>query len=226
MAGSPHRDRGARWGGPEPIYRILGPVLSLLLSLLFRLRVEGKEQVPRAGPALLVANHVSFLDPLLLVVVLYRLGRRARFFAHETVFNMPVRGWLLRTSRQIPVYRGLGTERATACVREALAADQVVVVYPAGTLPAPGECPPAKPGAGLVGLRCEVPVIPVALWGMQRRTRTKFGRFGRAVVRFGPPVELAPWAGRADDAAHQEAADHLLAEVRAMLPGTRHSTSG
>ncbi len=159
--------------GAEPFVRALAPLLRLVVGTLFSIRVVSAERVPR-GSALFAANHVSWLDPVVAAVVLYRLGRTARFLAASELFDKPVVGWALRQAGQIRVVRGRGAQAMEAMTKaacEALDAGQAVVVYPEGTIPQPGECPPAKQGAGLLALRTSAPVIPVAMWGMQRHPR-------------------------------------------------------
>lgn len=212
---------------PEPVYRLLTIVLVPTTRILFRLRVEGGSHLPRRGAALLAPNHVSYIDPVVIGVCAIRLGRRVRFFAAEGAFAHPLAGPALRGARQVPARRGRGTEAATEPARAALAAGQVVVIYPEGTVPPSGTRPPARPGVGLLALRCGVPVIPVAQWGMQRRG----GRYrprprSPAAVVLGPPVDLSAWVGRDDPEAHAAASEEVLAATRELLPRARELAGG
>ena len=147
-----------RWRRPERFYDLLAPLARLLVGLLADLRVVGAERVPTHGGVLVAANHVSFLDPLVLAVALYDCGRRkVRFVALAELFNHPLVGWVLRGTRMIPVARGRGVKRMAEDAYAALEAGQAVLVYPEGTIVPPGESRPARPGAGLVALRVSVP---------------------------------------------------------------------
>ncbi|MDP8971501.1 MAG: 1-acyl-sn-glycerol-3-phosphate acyltransferase [Actinomycetota bacterium] len=211
--------------GAERFARALAPVLELVVRTLFSIRVVGADRVP-AGSVLFAANHVSFLDPVVAAVVLHRLGRTARFLAASELFRKPIVGWVLRRAGQIPVVRGRGAEAMTEAACEALDAGQAVVVYPEGTIPQPGECPPAKQGAGLLALRTSAPVIPVAMWGMQRHERWRGSIPIRrpAGVVFGEPLDLSAWRGRDDADAADQVSQAMLAAVRGLLPVAQRLT--
>jgi 1-acyl-sn-glycerol-3-phosphate acyltransferase len=222
-APDPDRGRAAvasqqqRAGHREPLYAVVIAVLAAAVRVAFRLRVLGR--LPERGPAVLAPNHLSYWDPVVLGVAAQRRGRRLRFFAQEPLFSKPVVGWILRTTRQIPVRRGLGPERATDAVRAALDAGEVVVIYPEGTIPRAGECPPPKRGIGLVAARCRVPVIPVAMWGVQPgRGVRRFLPRQPAAVLFGTPLDLERYAGASRPEDHLAASEQVLDAVRALLP--------
>jgi 1-acyl-sn-glycerol-3-phosphate acyltransferase len=213
-----------RWRRPERFYDLLAPLARLIVGLLADLRVVGAERIPAHGGVLLAANHVSFLDPLVLAVALYDCGRRkVRFLAFADLFDHPLVGWVLRGTRMIPVARGRGVARMAEDACAALEAGQAVLVYPEGTIVPPGQTRPARPGAGLVALRASVPVLPIASQGVERQRRPRLPRPRRRVtVVVGPPVDLSSWHGRLDRQAQLEASAALLASVQAL----RHSPQG
>lgn len=183
----------ADWRGREPVYAALQPVVDGLARLLFRLDVDGLDRIPPDGPALLVANHVSHLDPLVLFSLCTRAGRRPRFLALADLWHRPVLGWLLDRGHMIPVFRGTGREAAERMIAgacAALEADQVVVVYPEGQLPRPGQPQRPRRGAGELALATRAPVLPVLMAGVPAWT----GRPPRprvpVTVRVGAPLEL------------------------------------
>lgn len=205
------------WDKPEPLYMLLAPAIGLIARVVLDLRVVGGSRLPRAGPVLLVANHVSWLDPPALFVVAYRLGRRLRFVALTTLFDVPVVGWLLRRGRMIAVARGAGAGAMVKEASRALSAGQALLVYPEGTIPHRGSPVGGRPGAGLLALTIDAPVIPLASAGLERgagwwRVRR------RAAVVFGDPVDLARWRGRVDRRARLEASAALMDAVQALLP--------
>ena len=226
MVRTSNAERAAWDDTPEPLYWVAVRVLDLLVRVLFRLSIVGGEHLPRQGGAVLAPNHISALDPVVLAVAAHRLGRKVRFFALEILFRRPVLGWVLRESRQIPVYRGLGTVRATERISGALDAGELVVIYPEGTIARPGRRPPARRGVGRVVAECNVSVIPIAMWGMERRHggyRLAIRR--RAAVLFGAPMDLTPFQGHDDEQSYQEAADLILGRIRALEPAARRFTA-
>jgi 1-acyl-sn-glycerol-3-phosphate acyltransferase len=205
------------WAKREPLYPVIAPVIALIARLVLDLRIQNGERLPRTGPVLIVANHVSWLDPPALFVVAYRLGRRLRFVALSSLFEVPVVGWLLRAGRMIAVTRGAGVGALVREASRALAAGQAVLVYPEGTIPAHGSRAAGRPGAGLVALSTDAPVLPVASAGLERgRPRWRLRR--PAVVMFGKPIDLSDWKGRADRRAQLEVSEAMLEAVRVLLP--------
>jgi 1-acyl-sn-glycerol-3-phosphate acyltransferase len=209
-----------RWRRPERFYDLLAPPARLVVWLLADLRVVGAERVPARGGVLLAANHVSFLDPLVLALALYDCGRRrVRFLALADLFHKPLLGWLLRGTRMIPVARGRGVARMADDACAALDAGQAVLVYPEGTIVPPAQTRPGRPGAGLVALRASVPVLPIASRGVERHRRRRLPPLRqRVTVVIGPAVDLSAWRGRLDRQAQLEASAALLASVQALRP--------
>jgi 1-acyl-sn-glycerol-3-phosphate acyltransferase len=189
--------------------------LDLYVRLATRLTVRGLDHIPRSGPALLVANHVSYLDPVVLVVVGHRAGRRkTRFVGYREAFEKPVTGWFLRAGRHIPVREG--TERVLTIrqARAALDRGDLVLIYPEGTIATAGAVTEAKGGAGLLALSAGVPVIPIATAGLERGA-APWWRRRRATVTVGPPVDLADAPGRGR-ARYEAASNQCLDAVRAL----------
>ena len=203
------------WRRPEPLRRVVAPAIDLVARLVLDLRIVHPERLPLTGGVLVAANHVSFLDPPALYVVGHRLGRRIRFVALSDLMSVPGLGWLLRRGRTITVTRGAGAQSLLEQGRAALRAGQSIVIYPEGTIPAPGELATGRPGAGLLALCGEAPVIPVASSGLER-WRPKWMLRRPAVVVVGEPLDLSRWHGREDRRATLEASTALLEAVRSL----------
>lgn len=209
------------WDRPEPVFRSVAPLIVVGVHLLFRVRVIGGQHLPRWKPALIAANHVSVFDPPVLLAALYQMGRRARFLALADLWRIPVLGWLLRRGRMIPVARGHGPDRMVEHACAALDAGQAVVVYPEGHISPPDLPPgctqPGKAGAGILALRTDAPVFPVAIVGLRRRNPRWWRLPPRDItIMIGEPVDLERLRGRRDQKAALEASEAILAEVRAL----------
>lgn len=186
----PRHPGPGRWHGREWAYPLLAPVVSAAGRMLFDLRVQGIEHVPRRGPVLVMANHVSHLDPVVLLMALRRRGRRPRFVALADLWDVPGVGWLLDRGRMIPVRRGAGAGPMVDGACAALEAGEAVVVYPEGQLPVPGVPGRPRRGAGLLATRARCPVVPAAISGVDPHAGRLPRLRQRATVRLGAPLDL------------------------------------
>lgn len=199
----------------EPLWWVIPPLLRALTHVVFRLRVEGAERIPRTGPVLITANHVSHIDPMVLLVVTHRCGRRGRFLYNASLLRVPVTSFVVRHGHMLPVVRRAGPAALAATARAALDAGELVVIYPEGTVPGPGQTIPGRPGAGLLAQTPGVPVLPVAMVGMERGSSWWPPLRRRAAVVIGAPVAVDA------DADPSEASVALMAEIRTLLPRAR-----
>jgi 1-acyl-sn-glycerol-3-phosphate acyltransferase len=207
-------------------WRLAGPPIEALLRVAYRIEVVGAEHLPRTGAALVVANHVGSLDPLVIAIVLRRLGRHPRFVALADLYRVPVTGQLVRLARVIPVRRGQGVSQIVEPVCAALDAGHLVVIYPEGTIARPDAVSAGRPGVGEIALRTTAPILPLAQWGTHRGAR-RWPPLRRPVTLvLGPPVELPPARSADRRARRVEVSTALLARVRALLPRAQALTEG
>ena len=150
---------------PEFLMRFLSWVL---VRTLYRLRLHGiEDNVPDEGPALLVCNHVSYMDALILSAC---VPRPVRFVMYYKIFNIPVMSWIFRTAKAIPIAGARENpeimRRAFEEIDAALADGQIVGIFPEGALTRDGEIAAFKSGVEKVLEARPVPVVPMALKGM------------------------------------------------------------
>ena len=200
---------------PEFLMRFLS---WLLVRTLYRLRLHGIEKnVPDEGAALIVCNHVSYMDALILAAT---IPRPVRFVMYYRIFNIPVMSWIFRTAKAIPIAGAKEDpelmRRAFEEIDAALAAGEIVGIFPEGALTKDGEIAAFKSGVEKILERRPVPVVPMALKGMWTsmwsRRDTRLGRM-RVPRRFRAHVEVM--AGEPMDGA-TATADVLEARVRAL----------
>ncbi len=141
----------------------------LLTRCIYRFKVQGDQHLPVAGAAVVVCNHVSYVDALLLMAA---SPRPMRFIMDHRIFAVPVLGWLFRLARAIPVAPQAEDPVAYAAAFEAadrvLAEGDLLCVFPEGGLTRDGNLQPFKAGVMKILARRPVPVVPVALqnlWG-------------------------------------------------------------
>jgi 1-acyl-sn-glycerol-3-phosphate acyltransferase len=171
-------------------YWILKVVLSPVFHLLWRVKVEGRENVPTHGPAVLAANHQSFCDSFFLPLA---LRRRLTYVAKAEYFDNWRTAWFFRASGQIPMQRGGGdaSQRALDTATEVLQAGGLLGIYPEGTRAPDVRLHRGHTGVARLALRCDVPIIPVGLVGTRavQPPGSLFMRpFHSVTIRFGPPM--------------------------------------
>jgi 1-acyl-sn-glycerol-3-phosphate acyltransferase len=202
-------------------------------SALFRRSWRNIEHVPERGAGILAINHVSYIDPLLVIRFVYDAGRIPRFLAKSSLFKIFIFGHMLRGANQIPVYRG-SSEAGDSLrgARQALDAGELVVFYPEGTVTRDPDWWPMRSMTGIarVALDSGAPVIPVAQWGAQSSVdwyAKKFRPVPRKKVVFqaGPPVDLSAYRDRPVNAALlREVTDTIMRAVRDQLADVRGET--
>jgi len=201
--------------------------------LLGRKKTSGRKNVEIEGGYLLVANHISHLDPLYDSVAVRKSGRVPRFMAKASLWKVPVLGRGLAGSDQIPVERsGAGAgQHALELATEALRNGKVVLIYPEGTVTRdPGHWPmKPRPGIGSLALAGDFPVIPVAHWGSHEVYASYVeGRRFKPLPRkdvytvFGDPIDLTELRSRPVDARSiRDASLLIMTVVRDMVAEIR-----
>ena len=184
---------------PEFLLRFVAWILT---HVLYRLRTVGREQIPMAGPAILVCNHVSLVD---LLIIAGACKRPVRFVMHHGFLALPLVGWLFRDAKVIPIAparESVATlDAAYDRIARELAAGEIVCVFPEGRLTTDGRMNPFRPGIERIVERTPVPVIPMALKGLWgsffsrrhgRAMRKPFRRvWSRITLVIGAPVAPA-----------------------------------
>ena len=189
------------------IYRLVPEFLMrflawLLVNLAYRVRTEGLDAVPDDGPAVVVCNHVSYVDA---VVIVGCVRRPVRFVMDHRIFRLPVLSFLFRTMGAIPIAPAKEDaalkERALAQAAEVLARGEVLGIFPEGRLTPDGELQEFRPGLSDILARTPAPVVPMALRGLWgsffsraadgRAMRRLRGVFSRIALVGGAPIRAA-----------------------------------
>jgi 1-acyl-sn-glycerol-3-phosphate acyltransferase len=195
--------------------RILG---KFLFGVCTGEQVAGLERIPREGPLLIVANHLSYLEPPLIATV---VPRRITFMAGYELWEIGWLSWMLRTMQALPVRRGgTGDLEAIRTALTLLKQGEAVAVFPEGRISESRALLRAKPGVSLLAQRSGAPIVPIGISGTERLDT--FGTFvtgrwrrPRVRVNIGAPFipEYAP--GRPD---HQAMADLVMEHLAAQMP--------
>lgn len=199
-------------------------VLYAPASLLVRTRYRNLRKLPQHGGAIVVVNHVSHVDPLLVAKMVLDGARTPRFLAKDSIFDVFAVGAAMRGMGHIPVKRGTTQARQSfVAAVDALHAGNMIVLHPEGTVTRDPDGWPmvGKTGAARLALLApSIPVIPVAQWGVQDRIdlyrkKVRLVPRPRHVLSVGDPIDLSPYYGRRPDAATlREVTDVIMKRLR------------
>ena len=209
-------------------YRLTIVILRPIMMILTKRDWRGAEHIPQSGGFVVAVNHLSNIDPITFAHFLYDNGRAPRYLAKSALFSLPVVGWVVRNSGQIPVVRE--SRDATEAFRGAVVAIERGRVrrglsrghdHPRSRRCGRWSARPAPRGS-----RCTTgcPVIPVAQWGPQRCCPYR-GDTARAVlprktmhVTAGPPVDLDGLRGRPiTPEVLRQATERIMGDITALL---------
>ncbi len=179
------------------------------LGTLSHWEVRGREFIPLEGGLVVASNHISFWDPPLVGCA---LPREVHFLAKEELFGTLVLGGLIRSLNAIPIRRGMadlsGLARAIALLRKGGA----LVVFPEGSRMRDGELHPPRPGAAMMAVQADVPIVPCCVLGSNRPRRWLLGR-EQVRIWFGPARHWRELAGPDLDLTPGRALYHAIGEA-------------
>lgn len=186
-----------------PVYRVVVAILKALVRLLgWRVRIKGAEHIPAEGPAVIAANHVSYVDPILVGLGVENRGRMVRFLAKRELFEHWFTRPVMYGADQILVDRRGDAGTALKHAELAMVDGKLLVIYPEATIHPVFDPATGKTGTARLVLATKAPLIPAAAWGGQqvatKGRRKRPGWFTVHEVRFGPPIEYSAADSPAD----------------------------
>jgi len=191
-------------------------IVRMLLLLLTRWRVRGKENIPSQGPLLVVANHLSLADPPLLGV---SLSRKVIFMAKKELFRSRIIGYFIGSFGAFPVHRGRMDRQALRRAERLLAQGLVLVMFPEGMRSHSGRLRPAFPGSALIASHNSVPILPVGITGTEKIKGVAWIlRRPQITVNIGHPFNLPPASSRLTKAELTELTNFIMRHVAELLP--------
>jgi 1-acyl-sn-glycerol-3-phosphate acyltransferase len=185
------------------LYWIFKGLLKPLLLATYDLRVEGLENVPKKGPAIIAANHLSFLDSFFIPLMIKR--RKVTYLAKADYFNSWKTAWFFRMVGQIPIERDDKSQAREALDAgvDVLKSGKLLGIYPEGTRSPDGRLYRGRTGVARIALAAGVPVVPCGLSGteevMPKNAKRPHLRHVTIVVRFGKPLDFSASAGKERD---------------------------
>lgn len=214
-------DPTARRVGNPIVWGVMKGLCRIILSRMFEMKVYGRQNVPRTGGVMLISNHASYLDPVVLGV---QIVRPISFIAKSELFENRFFGWLIRSLNTFPVRRG---ESDVGAIREALRRLQegrVLTMFPEGTRTLDGKLQRIQPGIAMLIRRAKVPVIPAVVdgtfeaWPKGRKLPSHFP----VSVLYGPALKIEKLKGQEIVELIESTFRRMQAELRAKRRiGTR-----
>jgi 1-acyl-sn-glycerol-3-phosphate acyltransferase len=179
-----------------PLIRGLAFSARVLARSITRVRIEGDfDAIPREGPVILAANHISNADPVLVGAWLTpRLGRRIHWLGKKEMFDWPVVGWVARNGGIVPVDRDGADVEAFRTASRVLEAGEVLMVFPEGTRSPTAELQPPKDGLAMLALRTGATIVPIGISNTDRlwpKGRPVPRPGGHVSMRVGAPFRIA-----------------------------------
>lgn len=196
------------------LWRILLRPVRLFCSSWIRVRIHGQEQIDNDRGGLFLINHQSFVDPILVAVM---LTRPVSYLARDSLFRIPILGWILRHTHVIPISREAARGGSIRAAIEQMEAGFLVGMFPEGTRSSDDDVHHFRPGFIAIVRRTTQPIYPVGIAGFNRimPRGAWFIRPGRVQVVYGPPLtadEVSQFQSGRDDAALCELARSRVAE--------------
>jgi 1-acyl-sn-glycerol-3-phosphate acyltransferase len=194
-------------------YYVCRPIVRIILFLLIRWRVSGRENIPEQGPVLVISNHLSLADPPLLNLA---IDRPVRYMAKKQLFRFRVLGYFIRGLGAFPVHRGRPDRKAFRQAEEVLAQGSTLVIFPEGTRSRSGQLRHAFSSPTLIALRSGVPILPVGITGTEKLEHvTGLLSRPRVTVNIGRPFHLPTTASKSTKT---ELTNYIMGRIAEILP--------
>jgi 1-acyl-sn-glycerol-3-phosphate acyltransferase len=162
------------------LYLVGRQLFRIMFSLFYRWHIEGVENIPQSGGAIIAPNHISFFDPPLTGSA---MKRPLYFMAKKELFNIPVFGWMIKQTNAFPVKRGTQDMAAMRQAFSLLKNGHLLLIFPEGTRSKDAKIGKARTGAGMMACNAQVPLIPVKI----EHTNTMI-KFKQIRIKYGKPL--------------------------------------
>ena len=198
------------------LYSFSRVIVGMLLSLLTRCQVRGRDNVPSQGPLIVVANHLNLVDSPLVGSI---ISRRAVFMAKGELFRSRIVGYIMGGLSAFPVSKGRLDRRALRRAVQVLADGQALVIFPEGMRSQSRRLKPAFSGVALIALRSGAPIIPIGITGTEKiKGLSWLWRRPEITVNIGKSFTLPPINGKLTKAELTKPTDVIMVRIAELIP--------
>ncbi len=189
-------------------YKVAKGSVRFLLSLVYRVKIEGKEHIPKKGKSIVSSNHFSVMDPVLTAAF---LPRKINYMAKEELFSNKFFALILNKLGVFSVKRGGTDIGAIKTALRTLNRGEIFGIFPEGTRSKSGEILEAKPGLAMIAIRAQSPIIPVAIIG-------NYKPFSKIKIKIGKPINLSSYYGKKfSTKEYQKLSQDVLDTIRKLM---------
>jgi len=197
-------------------YHAAKQTVRVVLRLLTRWKVNGKQNLPKEGPVMIVANHIQTVDPLWLAV---SVDRKVIFMAKEELFRNKILGPVVRGCGSFPVHRGGIDKEALRKAYELLSQGMVLGMFPEGSRSPNTRLQRAHTGAARIALRSGVPIVPAGISGTEKlKGKAWILRRPRLTVTIGKPFYPPSYDGKLTKEQIAELTESMMQHIAELLP--------
>lgn len=189
-------------------YKIVKNLIKFLLSLIYRVEIEGKEHIPEESRGIVASNHFSVMDPILIAAF---LPRKINYMAKEELFSNKIFASVLNKLGVFPVKRGGADIGAIKMALKILNRGEIFGIFPEGTRSKLGETLKAKPGLAMIAIRTQSPIIPVAILG-------NYKPLSRIKIIISKPINLSDYYNKKlSTGEYQKLSQDILNTIKKLI---------
>jgi len=189
-------------------YKVVKNSIRFLLSLIYRIEIQGKENIPMEGKSIVCSNHLNLLDPLLIGTC---LRRKINYMAKEELFSNKVFALILNKLGVFPVKRSGADISAIKTALKVLKSNEIFGIFPEGTRSKDGEEVDAKPGLAMISIKAKSPIIPVAIVG-------NYKPFSKIKIIIDKPIDLSHYYDqKISTEEYQQLSQNVLNHIKKIM---------
>lgn len=200
-------------------YKIIYLLLIPTMKLLYRYTIYGKQNIPQKGPVILTANHMSYLDPIM--IALAAGPRTVNFMGKESLLKIPLFGSFLRALNTFPVKKDVADKAAIVKSLKILSQGEVLLIFPEGTRHRNGVLGPAYPGVASIALKTGTPIVPIGIIGTDKVLPDggKMFRFPKLKARIGKAIAVDKVGTQDRKEKEIELTNKMMEEIGNLIAG-------